>query len=282
MYILRLSCQDQPRIVASVAHALAENGCNIEESKQFHDKLSEQFFWRCVFSAPDDAGAGAFAGFRQSFKPIAAEFGMAWDLYRRDQPVKTLIMASKSDHCLNDLLYRWRSNALNIDIVGVVSNHTTVQSAVEASGLPFYHLPITADTKADQELALRGTIADLGAELIVMARYMQVLTDGFCRDYTGRVINIHHSFLPGFKGARPYHQAYERGVKIVGATAHFATSDLDEGPIITQEILPIDHSYDPAQLQASGRDTEARALARAVQLYAERRIFIRGNRTIIL
>lgn len=279
MYILRLYCRDQPRIVASVATALADQACNIEESKQFHDSLSGQFFWRCVFSVP---GAAALDAFTAQFKTLADAFSMTWELTALNQPIKTLILLSKDDHCLNDLLYRWRTKALNIDITGVVSNHETARDIVEMRGLPFHYLPVTANSKADQEQHLRGLIEKTGSELIVLARYMQILSDGLCRDYSGRVINIHHSFLPGFKGAKPYHQAYERGVKIIGATAHFATADLDEGPIIAQDVLPIDHSFDPQKLQATGRDNEARTLARAVKLYSERRIFLHGGRTIIL
>ncbi len=279
MFILRLFCDDQPSIVARVAGALADTGCNIEESNQFHDHLSGQFFWRCVFSAPSDHAA---THFKERFTPIADALGMQWSITPLDQPVKALILLSKEDHCLNDLMYRWRTKALNIDITAIASNHDTAREFVESRGLPFHHLPITPDTKAQQENQIRTLIDETGAELIVMARYMQILTDGFCKDYQGRVINIHHSFLPGFKGAKPYHQAYERGVKIIGATAHFATADLDEGPIISQDIMPIDHSYDPKKLQAAGRDNEARTLARAVKLYSERRIFLHNGRTVIL
>lgn len=279
MYILRLSCQDQPHIVAHVSTALAEAGGNIEESKQFHDPLSGQFFWRCVFSTNTDTTLDAF---EHAFIPLATTLDITWKLTPYAQPVKTLLMVSKSDHCLRDLLYRWETGAIPYDIVGVVSNHSTYRAHVTSHNLPFYHLPITPQTKPAQEDALRHIIAEHDAELIVLARYMQVLSDQFCHDYAGRVINIHHSFLPGFKGARPYHQAYERGVKIIGATAHFATSDLDEGPIITQEIFPIDHSFGPTELQATGKDSESRALAHAVKLYTERRIFIHGTRTIIL
>jgi formyltetrahydrofolate deformylase len=279
MYILRLFCDDKPRIVASVATALADHACNIEDSNQFHDHLSGQFFWRCVFSVADPQGLDAFM---QAFEQIAARFAMDWQISPVDQAVRAVILVSKEDHCLNDLLYRWRVNALNIDITAIISNHEAARSLADIRGIPFHHLPVTAENKAQQEAALRRIIADTDAELIILARYMQVLSDPFCRDFGGRVINIHHSFLPGFKGAKPYHQAYARGVKMVGATAHFATTDLDEGPIIAQDVMPIDHSLDPKKLQAAGRDNEARTLARAVKLYTERRIFLHGNRTVIL
>lgn len=279
MFILRVIAKDQPGIVAAVANTLSAARCNIEESAQFHDPHSGQFFMRVVF-APLEAGAqDAFAA---NFGVIAADFGIQYDVVAQGEAVKAVILVSKDDHCLHDLLYRWRTGALNIDIVAVASNHDNNRALVEAAGLAFYHYPVTSDTKADQETQLRGLIENTGADLIVMARYMQILSVEFCRDYAGRVINIHHSFLPGFKGARPYHQAYERGVKIIGATAHFATVDLDEGPIIVQDVLPIDHSYTPQKLQTVGRDGEARALARAIDLYVQHRIFLHGNRTVIL
>lgn len=279
MFILRLNCDDRPHIVAKVATFLADQSCNIEESKQFHDPLSGHFFWRCVFSARGDM---TLESFQKSFTPIADNFGMTWSVHMASSPVKALILCSKEDHCLNDLLYRWRTQALNMDITAIASNHDVARPLAQQRGIDFHHYPITADTKPQQEQQIRDLIRDTQSDLIIMARYMQILSDDFCRDYAGRVINIHHSFLPGFKGAKPYHQAYERGVKIIGATAHFATPDLDEGPIIVQDVQPIDHSLNPRHLQEVGRDTECRALAKAVKLYTERRIFIHGNRTIIL
>jgi formyltetrahydrofolate deformylase len=189
-------------------------------------------------------------------------------------------MVSQHDHCLNDLLYRWRSDQLPIDITAIISNHQTTKDLAESHELPFHYLPI--DNKEAQEEKVRNIIEETDSELIVLARYMQILSEDFCTSYKGRVINIHHSFLPGFKGAKPYHQAYERGVKIIGATAHFATADLDEGPIIAQDIVPVDHSDTPQKMQVVGQDTESRVLARAIKLYAERRIFLQGGRTIIL
>lgn len=279
MFILKLHCKDKPGVVAAVATSLANADCNIEESAQFNDKLSGCFFMRVVFKP---CAQGAEEVFKERFVTIADEYAMDWQVYEQDRPLKALIMVSKTDHCLNDLLYRWRTKHLNVDIAGVVSNHETTRDLVESRGVAFYHLPVTPETKAEQEKALRALIEETGAELTVLARYMQVLSAEMCEDYAGRIINIHHSFLPGFKGAKPYHQAYERGVKIIGATAHFATSDLDEGPIIEQDVRRIDHAFGPKKLQAVGRDVEARVLARAIELYAERRIFMHGRRTIIL
>jgi formyltetrahydrofolate deformylase len=279
MYILRLSCKDEPGIVAAVATCLSNNQCNIEDSSQFHDKHSGRFFMRVVFDPLED---GCLDGFKNRFKEIADSYSMEWHVTAISEPVQTLVMVSKTDHCLNDLLYRWRTKQLNIDITGVVSNHEDNRILVEERGLPFHYLPITKKNKTGQEAEIRKIIGETNTELVILARYMQILSADMCNDYAGRVINIHHSFLPGFKGAKPYHQAYERGVKLIGATAHFATQDLDEGPIIEQEIKRVDHSHDPRQMQSMGRDIESRVLARAIQLYTERRIFMHGKRTIIL
>jgi formyltetrahydrofolate deformylase len=275
-HILRIQCPDRPGIVAAVATTLSDAGCNIEESSQFNDAFSGQFFMRVVFSSP----AADAAGFSASFKNVAAKFQMTWQVTSLEKNVKTLILVSKADHCLNDLLYRWRTKNLAIDIVGVASNHDNNRNLAEDRGLPFHYLPI--EDKNTQEGQIESLIESTGAELIVLARYMQILSDKMCSRYAGRIINIHHSFLPGFKGAKPYHQAYERGVKIIGATAHFATHDLDEGPIIEQETVHVNHSFTPEKMQVMGRDTESRVLARAVALYTERRIFLQGQRTIIL
>lgn len=277
--ILTLSSKDQPGIVAAVATSLSNADCNIEEASQFNDPLSGQFFMRVVVQPLTES---ALSMFQKNFKSTAKKFGIKWTMNEQAKPVKTLILVSKTDHCLNDILYRTRTNHLNIEIVAVASNHDTNRDLVEHRGIPFHHFPITKDTKQDQEKQIRNLIEETDAELIIMARYMQILSNDFCNDYAGRVINIHHSFLPGFKGAKPYHQAYERGVKIIGATAHFATTDLDEGPIIEQNIVRIDHSYPPQKLQLLGRDTESRVLARAIELYSERRIFMQGARTVIL
>lgn len=278
-YTLRVSCKDSPGIVAAVATALSAAQCNIEESAQFNDPLSGRFFMRVVFSP---LNPGARLEFENHFTPAAEKYAIEWSVKALNQPVRTLIMVSKTDHCLNDILYRTRTNHLNIEISSVVSNHEINRALVEDRDIAFHHLPLTANTKAEQEQKLRSIIEDSKTELIVLARYMQILSPELCTQYAGRIINIHHSFLPGFKGTKPYHQAYERGVKIIGATAHFATPDLDEGPIIEQETRRIDHSYGPGILQTAGCDTEAQVLARAIRLYTERRIFMHGKRTIIL
>lgn len=278
MYILCLNCNDRPGIVAAVANALCDSNCNIEESSQFYDPYSNQFFMRVMFSAVTE---GAQEKFRAMFEAVAKEFGMNWYMREMDEPVKTLVLVSKDDHCLNDIIYRWRTKHLNIEIVGIVSNHEVNRALSEYFGLKFYYVPTQGDKDAVDEQHFR-IIEKTGAELIVLARYMQILSENMCERYAGRVINIHHSFLPGFKGAKPYHQAYERGVKLIGATAHFVTRNLDEGPIIEQDVMRIDHRDCPKKLQIRGQDTEARVLARAIEMYAERRIFLHGNRTVIL
>ena len=277
LFILRINSPDRPGIVAAVATALSDSGCNIEESAQYNDHLSGQFFMRVVF-APVKPGAAEH--FRKAFATLAQKFAFTWQITPQDEKVKTLILVSREDHCLNDLLYRWRTDHLNIDIKGIVSNHETSRKLVEERGLNFHLLP-TGDKQA-QEKKLQQLIEDTDSELIVLARYMQILSSELCSKYEGRIINIHHSFLPGFKGAKPYHQAHERGVKIIGATAHFATNDLDEGPIIEQETVRVNHTHTPQKMQALGRDTEARVLARAIEVYTERRIFLHGQRTVIL
>lgn len=279
MNVLRLHCDDKPGVVAAVATCLANNECNIEESAQFNDPLSGQFFMRVVFTPLQD---GCLNGFTNRFTEIAGEFKMTWKICDLVQPLKTLIMVSKEDHCLNDLLYRTRTDLLNVEITGIVSNHETCRDLADDHNIPFHHLPITKENKQEQEKTLSGLIEETGTELVVMARYMQILSDAFSNKHEGRIINIHHSFLPGFKGAKPYHQAYERGVKIIGATAHFASADLDEGPIIEQEIMRITHAFTPKKMQAAGRDIESRVLARAVNMYEERRIFLHDGRTVIL
>ena len=279
MYILRLHCHDRAGIVAAVATALSAGGCNIEESAQFNDPFSGRFFMRVVYAPLEENAEQRFAA---QFEAIAQRFSMNWQIDDQAEPVRTLILVSKEDHCLNDLLYRWRTNHLSLHITAVAANHDTHRKLAEDHGLPFHHLPVTAATKSTQENEIAALVESTRSELIVLARYMQILSDDLCRKFAGRVINIHHSFLPSFKGAKPYHQAYERGVKIIGASAHFATADLDEGPIIEQETVHVNHTYTPQKMQALGRDTEARVLARALQLYTERRIFLHGIRTVIL
>lgn len=279
MYILRLSCIDKPGIVAAVATALSDSGCNIEESSQYHDPSSEQFFMRVKFSETQKNAAAIFS---QSMESIAAKFDMKSEICDTSKPLKTLILVSKPDHCLNDLLYRWRTKTLPVDIVGVISNHEDNREFVESNGLSFHHLPVTPKTKPQQEAQITDIINSTGAELTVLARYMQILSADMSERHAGRIINIHHSFLPGFKGAKPYHQAFDRGVKIIGATSHFVTSDLDEGPIIVQRVAPVTHADTPERLIRIGQDNETRTLAEAIRLYAERRIFVHGLRTVIL
>ncbi len=278
MKVLRLNCTDEPGIVAAVATTLSNNQCNIEESSQFFDHFSGQFFMRVVFS---ELNAQSLSGFLADFEHNASRFQMNWQVCDLSAPVRTLILVSKADHCLHDLLYRWRTKSLPIEIAGIISNHPDLKPLADDASLPFHHLPVGSD-KAAQEKQLQQIIADTGSELILLARYMQILSQQMCSKYARHIINIHHSFLPGFKGAKPYTQAYERGVKIIGATAHFATEDLDEGPIITQGVETIDHTVTPEKMQQMGRDTESRVLAKAVRLFTERRIFVHGHRTIIL
>jgi formyltetrahydrofolate deformylase len=278
MHVLRLHCIDKPGIVAAVAATLSNNQCNIEESSQFYDPFSGRFFMRVVFRPMEQ---GCIEGFLKDFPENAAHFDMDWTVCDLAAKIRTVLLVSKADHCLHDLLYRARTKALNIDIAAIASNHRDLASLAARHDIPFHYLPLDHG-KEQQEKHLASLIEETGSELVVLARYMQILTQQFCSKYEGRVINIHHSFLPGFKGAKPYHQAYERGVKIIGATAHFATSDLDEGPIIAQDVEHIDHSCLPEKMQQMGRDTEMLVLARAVRLFTERRIFLHGNRTVIL
>ncbi len=220
--------------------------------------------------------------FKSCFSDTSASYNMDWNVYDCEKPVRTLLMVSKQDHCLHDILYRWSAGNLPIQITGVISNHEDNRELVKLHDLPFHFFPITPDNKAKQEEKLSEIIADTNTDLVILARYMQILSSDFCDKYRGRVINIHHSFLPGFKGAKPYHQAYERGVKLIGATAHFATKDLDEGPIIEQDTVRITHADDPEKLRILGQDTERRVLARAIDLYARHHVFLQGHRTVIL
>ena len=278
-YILRLQCADCAGIVAAVATTLSNHECNIEDSAQFHEPESEQFFMRVVLSTHSPKQLNMF---KENFKQLASRFGMQWQLDPVNQPVKTMVLVSQYDHCLNALLYRAQDGHLPIDITAIVSNHDKAKGLADHYNTPFHYLPVTPKNKKEQEQQIRDLIDKTGTELIVLARYMQILSGDFCDDFRDRIINIHHSFLPGFKGARPYHQAYERGVKIIGATAHYVTQDLDEGPIIAQGVISVDHAHTPAKMQRVGQDSEARVLTQAVGQYAERRIFRFGNRTIIL
>ena len=278
-FVLRVDCVDRPGIVAAVASAMVRSDCNIEDAAQFSDKFSGRFFMRVVFR-PLNTDAGE--RFAQEFKPVAVSYGMQWDVHVEAARVPALVLVSKADHCLNDILYRMRTGHLPLDIKYVASNHTDCETLTRQHDVPFRHLPVTPQNRAAQEEALAALIEDNGIELIVLARYMQVLSNNFCRRYAGRIINIHHSFLPGFKGAKPYHQAWERGVKIIGATAHFVTPELDEGPIIEQRTARIDHAMTPEKMRVLGQDIEAQVLSRALAFYAARRIFLHGSRTVIL
>jgi formyltetrahydrofolate deformylase len=275
-WVLTLSCPDRPGIVHAVAGLLAEHGGNITESQQFGDPLSGLFFMRVqvASSATYDELAGAI-------EPLAAAFDMQWWLDVSGRPVRTLVLGSTAAHCLNDLAFRQRSENLPIEIVSVVSNHTVLEPLAAFYGIPFHHVPVTAATKAAAEARLLELVEELDVELVVLARYMQILSDDLCKRLTGRVINIRHSFLPSFKGARPYAQAHDRGVKLIGATAHYVTGDLDEGPIIEQDVERVDHTRAVEDLVALGQDVERRALARAVRWHAEHRVLLDGHRTIV-
>ncbi|MET1059380.1 MAG: formyltetrahydrofolate deformylase [Nocardioides sp.] len=277
-FVLVLSCPDRPGIVYAVSGFLVRHGGNILESQQFSDRLSGRFFMRIDFTVAASTDAG---GLRRDFSDVAREYVMEYELWDAAAPYRTLVMVSRHLHCLNDLLFRTSTGALQIEIPAVVSNHRDAESLVRSYGIDFHHLPVTPDTKADAEKQLMELVDDTGAHLVVLARYMQVLSDDLCRRLSGRAINIHHSFLPSFKGAKPYHQAFDRGVKLVGATAHYVTGDLDEGPIIEQDVVRVDHTYDQDQLVTAGRDVEAQVLSRAVRWHAQSRVLLNGDRTVV-
>lgn len=277
--VITLSCPDRPGIVAAVSQFLFERNANITESQQFDDPRSLRFFMRIVCSVPAD-GPG-LETLRAEFAGVADRFGMTWELWDPHAPYRTLIMVSKFGHCLNDLLFRWRSGAINADIPAIVSNHPDLEPLARAYGIPYVHIPVTPDTKAEAEVRLRQVIEDNGIHLVVLARYMQVLSDDLSRDLSGRVINIHHSFLPSFKGAKPYHQAFDRGVKLVGATAHYVTADLDEGPIIEQDVIRADHRMTAEDLVRAGEECESRVLTRAVRWHCESRVILNVDRTVV-
>ena len=278
-YILNLSCPDQMGIVAAVASFLTQQDCNILESAQFDDELSGRFFMRTVFGA--GAATPDMNTLETAFGPIAQRFTMDWRLHDQNAKPRVLIMVSKLGHCLNDLLYRVSIGSLEIDVVAVVSNHLDQQQRAEFYGVPYHYLPITPKTKPQQEAQVLQLVEDSGAELVVLARYMQILTPETCARLAGRAINIHHSFLPGFKGAKPYHQAHARGVKLIGATAHYITPDLDEGPIIDQETTRVTHAHPPEELERLGRDLESLVLARAVRYHVQHRVLLHQDRTVV-
>ena len=278
-FILTLSCRDQPGIVGSVGTLLAQHRCNIIDSAQFGDLDTGQFMMRVLFERLD-------ANFEQSrldaaLGAIGTQYSMRWALHDAAHRPRVLVLVSKFDHCLNDLLYRNKVGALKMDLVAIVSNHRDSETLAAAYGIPYVHLPVTVESKAAQEADLYALIERERVELVVLARYMQVLSNDLCRKLEGRAINIHHSFLPSFRGAKPYHQAYERGVKLIGATAHYVTADLDEGPIIEQEVARVDYNARVDDLVALGRDVECQALARAVKYHLEHRVFLNGQKTVV-
>jgi formyltetrahydrofolate deformylase len=276
-FTLTLSCPERPGIVHAVSTFLFEQGCDIVEHQQFDDPVRGSLFLRTAFITAEEVDAERLSA---AFEPVAERFGMTFSL-TGDSPQRVLVMVSKFGHCLNDLIFRWRAGSLGAELVAVVSNHEDLRPMAEAAGLPYIHVPVTPTTKPQAEQRLLELVDEYRADLVVLARYMQVLSDGLCRTLHGRAINIHHSFLPGFKGAKPYHQAFDRGVKLVGATAHYVTPDLDEGPIIEQEVIRIDHTFDARALSTVGRDAEALALSRAVRWHCERRVLLNDRSTVV-
>jgi formyltetrahydrofolate deformylase len=277
-FVLTLSCPQRPGIVHAVTAFLFGHGCDIVEHQQFDDPIRGALFLRTEVATVGDVDAAQLsAAFRSE---VAEEFGMDYQL-SDDSPQRVLVMVSKMGHCLNDLIFRWRAGSLGADIVAVVSNHEDLRPMAEAAGVPFHHVPVTPESKPQAEQRLLDLVDSYRADVVVLARYMQVLSDSLCRTLLGRAINIHHSFLPGFKGAKPYHQAFDRGVKLVGATAHYVSPELDEGPIIEQEVIRIDHTYDPRALATVGQDAEALALSRAVRWHSERRVLLNGHSTVV-
>ena len=279
-YILTATCDSRLGTVARVSGFLAQRQCYITDMQQFDDVITGRFFTRVSFYG-DPKATPALDGLREQFAEIAQLEAMEWAIHDADRKPRVLIMVSKFDHCLVDLLYRHRTGELKMDITTVVSNHPDLKALVESHGISYVHLPVTHETKPQQEQRLLDIVKETQSELVVLARYMQVLSDDLCHKLRGQAINIHHSFLPGFKGAKPYHQAHARGVKLTGATAHYVTADLDEGPIIEQVVQRVDHTYTPEKLAAAGRDSECRALATAVRLHVEHRVFLNDAKTVI-
>ena len=279
-YIIRVSCPATSGIISAVTSFLSEHDCYISELAQYDDEELQNFFLRAKFRF-NEGVSGDIETLRDEFAAIAKDFEMEWQIYSSSKPMRVLLMVSKFDHCLSDLMYRQAQGELDMEITAIVSNHRDLRPMAEREGIRFVYLPVTKETKAKQEAALMDIVEETGTELVVLARYMQILSDNLCRQLSGRAINIHHSFLPGLKGAKPYHQAHTRGVKLIGATAHYVTSDLDEGPIIDQEVQRVNHTYRPEDLVAVGRNTETIALSRAVKYHLEHRIFLDQNKTVI-
>jgi len=277
-FVLTVSCKSTRGIVAAITGYLADEGCYITDSSQFDDMETGLFFMRLTFISQEGATLDKLTA---GFEAVKTRFGMVADIRDSEHRMKVLLMVSRFGHCLNDLLYRWKIGALPIEIVGVVSNHFDYQKVVVNHDIPFHHIPVTKANKAQAEARMMDVVEQTGTELIVLARYMQILSDQMCQKMSGRIINIHHSFLPSFKGANPYKQAYERGVKLIGATAHYVTADLDEGPIIEQDIARITHAQSAEDYVSIGRDVESQVLARAVHAHIHHRTFINGNRTVV-
>jgi formyltetrahydrofolate deformylase len=278
-YILTIVCPDRPGIVYAVSSYLIHCSGNILESQQYDDRLEQRFFMRVHFEIYD--AAMTLDRLREAFRPVAAASEMTWELWAADAKYRTLIMVSKDGHCLNDLLFRQSTGALPIEVPAVVSNHPDLEQMAKSYGIAFHHIPVTPQSKPAAEAELLELVDSLGIHLVVLARYMQILSDETCSRLAGRAINIHHSFLPSFKGAKPYQQAFARGVKLIGATAHYVSPDLDEGPIIEQDVLRVDHALSAAQLASVGRDVESQVLSRAVRWHAETRVLRNGNRTVV-
>ncbi|RJT97388.1 formyltetrahydrofolate deformylase [Arthrobacter frigidicola] len=277
-FVLTLVCPERPGIVRAISCFLADREFDIVEHQQFDDHVSGNLYLRTAFTG--ESAEVTAAGLTEEFAAVAAEFGMNFTIHD-GRPQRVLVMVSRFSHCLNDLISRWKAGSLGAELAVVVSNHEDLRGMAEAAGLPFIHVPVTADTKPAAERRLLDLVEEYDADLVVLARYMQVLSDGMCTALRGRAINIHHSFLPGFKGAKPYHQAYDRGVKLVGATAHYVTPDLDEGPIIEQEVFRVDHTQDADALVTVGRDAESQALARAVRWHCQHRVLLSNTRTVV-
>ncbi|MDO5626447.1 MAG: formyltetrahydrofolate deformylase [Pseudomonadota bacterium] len=280
-YILTLFCPDRPGIVHAVSGVLLARGCNIEEAQQYNDHATGLFFMRVQFVGPDAGEGVEDIDLRSAIGHMAESLEMRWQLHPSGEPMRAVIFVSREGHCLNDLLFRWKSGLLPLDIRAIVSNHRDFYQLAASYNVPFHHIAVTKTNKAQAEARQLEIIDAEGAELVVLARYMQVLSDDMCRRLDGRAINIHHSFLPSFKGAKPYYQAHDRGVKLIGATAHYVTADLDEGPIIEQDVARVDHSLAVEDLTAIGRDTESQVLARAVKWHGEHRVLLNGQRTVV-
>ena len=277
-FVLTVNCPSRRGIIAALSGFLAGQGCNITDAAQFDDQETGQFFARISFVSEEGTDLTAL---KEKFAPIADDFAMETGFFADGEKVKVVIMVSRLGHCLNDLLYRWKIGALPVDVVAVISNHMDYQKVVVNADIPFHYIKVSKDNKPEAEAAQMAIIEETGAELVILARYMQVLSDEMCRKMPGRVINIHHSFLPSFKGANPYKRAFQRGVKLIGATSHYVTSDLDEGPIIEQDVVRVTHAQSARDFVSLGRDVESQVLARAVHAHAHRRAFLNGNKTVV-